>query len=87
MLSSQIAFRDVGRIYFKSQKGIAEKFVEAIPLHNPLKELCDLLTKALETDPPQEVKRTLWKLARSAKALDLEKVLWREIPKIRGQNR
>ena len=37
-------------------KDIAEKFEEAIPLHNKLKELHDLLTKALENDPLPEVR-------------------------------
>ena len=45
---------------------IAEKFDEAIPLHEALKELYDSLTKALEADPPPEVRRILWNLARKA---------------------
>ena len=39
----------------RESKDIAEKFEEAIPLHNALKELYDLLIKALENDPPPEV--------------------------------
>ena len=50
----------------RESKDIAETFEEAIPLHNALKELYELLTKALETDPPPEVRETLWKLAREA---------------------
>jgi len=50
----------------RESKDIAEKFEEAIPLHNALKELYELLTKALETDPPPEVRETLWKMAREA---------------------
>jgi len=50
----------------RESKDIAEKFEEAIPLHNALKELYDLLTKALDTDPPPKVRETLWKLAREA---------------------
>ncbi len=50
----------------RESKDIAEKFEEAIPLHNALKELYDLLTKALENDPPPEVRMTLWELAREA---------------------
>jgi len=50
----------------RESKDIAEKFEEAIPLHNALKELYELLTKALETDPPPEVRESLWKLAREA---------------------
>jgi len=42
------------------------EFEEAIPLHNALNELYDLLTKALENDPPPEVRMTLWELAREA---------------------
>ncbi len=50
----------------RESKDIAEKFEEAIPLHNALKELYDLLTKALENDPPPEVRRYLCHLAREA---------------------
>ena len=50
----------------RESKDIAETFEEAIPLHNALKELYELLTKALETDPPPEVRETLWKSAREA---------------------
>ena len=50
----------------RESKDIAETFEEAIPLHNALKELYELLTKALETDPPPEVRESLWKLAREA---------------------
>jgi len=57
----------------RESKDIAEKFEEAIPLHNALKELYELLTKALETDPPPEVRETLWKLAREALSNQLSK--------------
>ncbi|MGZ3806424.1 MAG: IS66 family transposase [Pseudobdellovibrionaceae bacterium] len=50
----------------RESKDLAEKFQEAIPLHNALKELYELLTKALENDPPPEIRKTLWKLAREA---------------------
>jgi len=50
----------------RESKDIAEKFEEAIPLHNALKELYEILTKALENDPPPEVRKTLWQLAREA---------------------
>jgi transposase len=50
----------------RESKDIAEKFQEAIPLHNVLKELYEILTKALENDPPPEVRKTLWQLAREA---------------------
>jgi len=39
---------------------------QVLPLHNALKELHDLLTKALENYPPPEVRMTLWELAREA---------------------
>jgi transposase len=45
-------------------KDIAEKFGEAIPPHNALKELYEILTKALENDPPPEVRKTRWQLVR-----------------------
>jgi transposase len=50
----------------RESKDIAEKFQEAIPLHNALKELYEILTKALENDPQPEVRKTLWQLAREA---------------------
>jgi len=50
----------------RESKEIAEKFEEAIPLHNMLKELYEILTEALENDPPPKVRKTLWKLARKA---------------------
>ena len=50
----------------REAKDIAEKFGEAIPLHNALKELYEILTKALENDPPPKVRKRLWQLAREA---------------------
>lgn len=50
----------------RESKDVAEKFEEAIPLHNALKELYEILTEALENDPPPEVRKTLWQLAREA---------------------
>jgi len=50
----------------RESKDIAEKFGEAIPLHNALKELYEILTNALENDPPPEVRRYLYHLAREA---------------------
>jgi transposase len=64
----------------RESKDIAEKFEEAIPLHNALKELYEILTEALENDPPPEVRKTLWNLAREAlrhwimKVYSIEKV-------------
>ena len=43
-----------------------KKLEEAIPLHNTLKELHETLTKALENDPPPEIRTNLWQLAREA---------------------
>ncbi len=48
----------------RESKEISEKFEEAIPLHNMLKELYEILTEALENDPPPKVRKNLWKLAR-----------------------
>jgi transposase len=50
----------------RESKDLAEKFEEAIPLHKALKELYESLTKALENDPPPEVRMDLWNLAREA---------------------
>ncbi len=50
----------------RESKEIAEKFEEAIPLHNMLKELYEILTEALENDPPPKVRKRLWQLAREA---------------------
>ena len=70
----------------RESKDIAEKFEEAILLHNALKELYEILTEALENDPLPEVRKTLWQLARGAATLDHERVLYRESPKIHWQN-
>jgi hypothetical protein len=64
----------------QESKEIAEKFEEAIPLHNMLKELYEILTEALENDPPPKVRKNLWKLARKVlrqwirKVYSIEKV-------------
>jgi transposase len=50
----------------RESKDLSEKFEEAIPLHKALKELYESLTKALENDPPPEVRMNLWHLAREA---------------------
>jgi transposase len=50
----------------RESKDLAEKFEEAVPLHNALKELYESLTKALENDPPPEVRMDLWHVAREA---------------------
>jgi transposase len=50
----------------RESKEIAEKFEEAVPLHNMLKELYEILTEALENDPPPEVRRYICHLAREA---------------------
>ena len=50
----------------RESKDIAEKYEEAIPLHNALKELYDILTNALENDPPPKIRKKLWRLAREA---------------------
>jgi transposase len=50
----------------RESKDISEKFEEAVPLHNALKDLYESLTKALENDPPPEVRSSLWHSAREA---------------------
>jgi len=50
----------------RESKDLSEDFVEAIPLHNALKELYGSLTNALENDPPPEVRINLWHSAREA---------------------
>ena len=50
----------------RESKDLSEKFEEAIPLHKALKELFESLTKALENDPPPEVRINLWHSAREA---------------------
>jgi hypothetical protein len=50
----------------RESKDLAEKFEEAIPLHNALKELYDILAKALENDPPPKIRKKFWRLAREA---------------------
>lgn len=48
----------------RESKYLSEKFEEAIRLHKALKELYESLTKALEKDPPPEVRMNLWHTAR-----------------------
>jgi transposase len=47
----------------RESKELAEKFEEAIPLHEALKGLYESLSYALENDPPPEVRTDLWHLA------------------------
>jgi len=50
----------------RESKDLAEKIEEAVPLHQALKKLYEELTGALENDPPPEVRRGLWQMAREA---------------------
>jgi hypothetical protein len=50
----------------RESKDLSEKFEEAIPLHNALKELYESLTEALDRDPPPEVRINLWNSAQEA---------------------
>ena len=50
----------------RESKDLSEKFEEAIPLHEALKGLYKSVTKALENDPPPEVRIKLWHSAREA---------------------
>jgi transposase len=50
----------------RESKDLAEKFEEAIPLHEALKGLYESLNRALENDPPPEVRGDLWNRAREA---------------------
>jgi transposase len=49
----------------RESKDLAEKIEEAIPLHQALKKLYEELNDALENDPPPEVRRELWHMARA----------------------
>jgi len=49
----------------RESKDLAEKIPEAVPLHSALRKIYDLLNGALENDPPPEVRRVLWYLARA----------------------
>jgi transposase len=48
----------------RESKDLAEKIEEAVPLHEALKKLYEELNDALENDPPPEVRRELWHMAR-----------------------
>ncbi|NYT02417.1 MAG: IS66 family transposase, partial [Methanosarcinales archaeon] len=48
----------------RESKDLSEKFEEAVPLHDALKKLYEILTEALETDPPPILRTKLWNLAR-----------------------
>ena len=49
----------------RESKDLAEKVEEAVPLHKALKELYEALNDALVNDPPPEVRRELWHMARA----------------------
>ncbi len=49
----------------RESKDLAEKIEEAVPLHQALKKLYEELNDALENDPPPEVRRELWHMARA----------------------
>jgi transposase len=50
----------------RESNDLSDKFDEAIPLHQALKELYESLTKALENNPPPDVRIDLWHSAREA---------------------
>ena len=50
----------------RESKDISEKFEEAVPLHEALKELYESLTKSLENDPPPEIRINIWQSAQEA---------------------
>jgi transposase len=50
----------------RESKDLSEKFEEAILLHKALTELYESLTKALENDPPPEIRMNLWNSAQEA---------------------
>ena len=50
----------------RESKDLSEKFEEAILLHKALTKLYESLTKALENDPPPEIRINLWNSAQEA---------------------
>jgi hypothetical protein len=50
----------------RESKHLAETFEEALPLHNGLVEIYELVTKSSEADPPPEIRLKLWNLARES---------------------
>ncbi len=49
----------------RESKDLAENVPEEVPSHEALRKINDLLNGALENDPPPEVRRVLWYLARA----------------------
>ena len=49
----------------RESKELAENIPEAVPLHGALRKIYDQLIDALKNDPPPEVRRVLWYLARA----------------------
>ena len=49
----------------RESKDLAENIPEAVPLHGALRKIYDQLSDALKNDPPPEVRRVLWYLARA----------------------
>jgi transposase len=58
----------------RESKDLAEKIEEAVPLHEALKNLYKELNAVLESDPPPEVRRDLWHMARAT----LRQWIWKE---------
>ena len=71
----------------RESKDLAERFEEAIPLHNTLKELYEILTESSgKRSPSRSQDGSMAISARSASALDHESVLNREGSETHRQN-
>jgi len=44
---------------------LAQNISEAVPIHGALKRIFELLTEALENNPPPEIRRVMWFMARA----------------------
>jgi transposase len=49
----------------RESNDLAQNIPEAVPIHGALKRIYELLTEALENNPPPEIRRVMWYMARA----------------------
>jgi hypothetical protein len=49
----------------RESNDLAQNIPEAVPIHGALKRIYELLNEALENNPPPEIRRVIWHMARA----------------------
>lgn len=49
----------------RESNDLAQNIPEAVPIHGALKRIYELLNQALENNPPPEIRRVMWQMARA----------------------